>query len=146
MQQQVRQLTLTIKPQGGTTDRIISITSELSGVAGAWNFDTNQPVGNPATVKLVFTKQNDGTWQATVWLLGVTGTEQKLTTTLSFTGGTPGDLTETSDLSAVLTGFNSDKKTPLTLSATVVETQTGAGFTATINDWTKINGGTGTAN
>lgn len=142
MQQQVRQLTLVLKPEGGTAGNITAISAEFSGVAASWDFSVNQPTGGPASVKPVFIKQTDGTWTATVRLLGVTGGQQELKTVLSFTGSTPADQTITSDLTTLLASFNalSDAKTPLTLSATVVETPTETEFTATINGWNPVNG------
>jgi len=144
MQQQVRELTLVIEPTGGSVDKIESITATLSGVAGTLDIESDAH-GAPSNVGLSFTKGSDGKWTATVRLLGVTGAEQKLTGTITFTDGTPGDLPLESDLSTGLANFNADKKTPLSLGGTVTETPTGAGFTATINDWTK-NTGSGIAN
>jgi len=144
MKQQVRQLTLTIEPTGGTANKIESITASLSGVAGTLDMDSDTH-GTPSNAPLTFTKGSDGKWTATVRLLGVTGNVQKLTGTIAFTGGAPADIPLESDLSTSLAQFNADKKTPLPLGGTVVETHTGAGFAATINDWTK-NTGSGIAN
>jgi len=144
MKQQVRQLTLTIEPTGGTADKIESITASLSGVAGTLDMDSDTH-GSPSNAPLTFTKGNDGKWTATVRLLGITGSVQKMTGTITFTGGTPADIPLESDLSAGLTMFNADKKTPLALDGGRVELQTEAGFTATINDWKTGNNGTGIA-
>ena len=46
----------------------------------------------------------------------------------------------TSDLTEALAGFNDNKREPLTLGSTIVETPTEAGFTATITDWTVVEG------
>jgi Protein of unknown function (DUF1812). len=141
MRQQVRELTLIIEPTGGTTDRIENITASLSGVAGSLDLD-NDAHGTPANVVLTFTKQTTGDyagkWTATVRLLGITGAEQKLTGTISFVDGTPANFPLESDLSGDLSAFNGDKKSPLVLSGGV-ETQTGAGFTATITGWKVID-------
>jgi hypothetical protein len=149
MKQQVRQLTLVIEPMGGTADKIESIMASLSGLAGSLDLD-NDAHDAPANVALTFSKittgDNTGKWTATVRLLGIAGSEQKLSGTIKFTGGSPGDIPLTSDLSAALANFNADKKTPLTLGGTTVETPTGAGFTVTINGWTPVDGGTGIAN
>jgi hypothetical protein len=145
MKQQVRQLTLVIEPMGGTADKIESIMASLSGVAGSLDLD-NDAHDAPANVLLVFFKDADAKWRATVRLLGIAGSEQKLTGTITFAGGSPGDMPLESDLSTNLAQFNADKKTPLTLGGTTVETPTGAGFTVTINGWNPVNGGTGTAN
>ena len=141
MQQQVRELTLVIEPTGGTTDRISSITATLSGVAGSLDIDTGAH-GSPSDVALNFTKittgADAGKWSATVRLLGIAGAEQKLTGTIAFTGGTPADIPLDSDMTADLAGFNDNKKTPLTLGGQMIETPTGAGFSATITGWNTI--------
>jgi len=148
MAQQVRELTLAIEPTGGTADRIATITATLSGVAGSYDM-ADGTHGTASSIALTFTKQTTGDyagkWTATVRLLGVTGSVQKLTGAITFTGGTPTDIPLESDLSAGLTTFNAEKNKPLTLDGGRVELQTEAGFTATINDWTKITGGTGIA-
>ncbi len=142
MQQQVRELTLVIAPTGGTTDKIESITGTLSGVAGTLDIDTGAH-GTPSDVALTFTKITEGPdagkWSATVRLLGVAGSEQTLTGAITFTDGSPAAVSLDSDLSATLSTFNADKKTPIALSGTVVETPTGVGFTASITGWNVIN-------
>lgn len=144
MAQQVRQLTLVIESTGSTTDRVKSITATLSGVAGSYAMDSDTH-GAASNISLTFAKDTDGKWTATVRLLGIAGSGQKLTGTITFTDGSPGDTPLESDLSSALTGFNTDKKTPLTLGGQVVETPTAAGFTATITGWIP-NSGTGIAN
>jgi hypothetical protein len=145
MQQQIRQLTITLKPEGSTIDRIASITANLSGIAGAWDFKGNQPVGSPLSVPLVFTKQDDGTWLTIVRLLGITGTQQRLTGTVSFIDGSPDAIPLESDLSASLSDFNRDKKTPLSLQGEMKETPTEYGFTGSITSWESGNGESGNA-
>lgn len=135
MEQQVRQLTLTLTPQGSWADNVAAIEASLAGVAQAWNFDTNQPTGNPATVNPRFEKQENGNWVAVVRLLGITGNEQYLNVNLSFDNGAPDIEVEISGLTTLLADFNADKQTPLALAAFLVFTTTEAGFTATINDW-----------
>lgn len=149
MRQQVRQLTLVVEPTGGTADRIEVIGGTLSGVASTLDFDSDTH-GTASTVALAFTKITEGVdagkWTATVRLLGITGGEQKLTGTITFTDGSPADAPLESDLSASLASFNADKKTPLTLGGSVAETPTGTGFTAAITGWKVVVGGSGTAN
>ncbi len=140
MAQQVRQLTLVVEPAGGSVNQIAGITGTLSGAAGSYNMASGAH-GAPSSVALTFTKGTDGKWSAIVRLLGVTGSEQTLTGTITFTGGTPASIPFDSDLTTALAGFNADKKTPLTLGGTVVETPTGAGFTASINGWDVIQQG-----
>ncbi len=139
MQQQVRQLTITLKPEGGTIERITGISAILSGIAGTWDFKANKPVGNAMNVPLTFTKQDNGTWQATVRLLGITGTQQILTGTVTFEGGSPTDITLDSDLSAIIAKFNTDKITPLSLQGDMKETLTELGFVTSVTDWVRVD-------
>lgn len=143
MQQQVRELTLIIEPTGETTDRIESITGTLSGVAASLDI-ADGTHGTPSNVAMTFSKITSGTdagkWSATVRLLGTTGAEQRLAATIAFTNDNPATVNLDSDLTTALTTFNADKRTPLTLGGSVVETPTGAGFGATIDDWTAGNG------
>jgi len=135
MQQQVRQLTLELELSGDSGSRLTGIDATLSGVAGAWNIDTNGPlVGSAVTVPFAFTKIDDR-YSATIRLLGMIGSAQELSLTLRFTGGNPASYTVTSDLSGLLAGFNNDKKKPVTLSAIMVVTPTQGGFTSVVSDW-----------
>lgn len=147
MRQQVRELTLVIEPTGGSSGRIENITASLSGAAGTFDFESGTHAA-PSNVPLTFTQITDGAdagkWSATVRLLGVTGT-QRLTGTITFAGGSPGNMPLDSDLTSGLSTFNDNKTQPLQLGGTIIETPTGAGFTATINDWEKKTG-TGVAN
>lgn len=156
MQQQVRQLTLFIEPTGGTTDRIVRIEGYLSGAASTLDMD-NGTHGTPLNVALTFAKVADGAnagkWAATVRLLGVVGTGQKLHAQIYFEDNTPKPVTLTDAdgsegcvLTEALADFNKDKKTPLALGGKIVETPTSAGFTATITDWTPVKGGSVVAN
>ncbi len=139
MHQQVRQLTIVVEPKGETGDHIKSITASLSGVAGTLDIDSEEH-GTASDILLDFTKISSGTdagkWFATVRLLGVTGSGQRLSGTMAFTGGSPNDITLDSDLTTALANFNADKKTPLTLGGEVVETPSGVGLgPATIQGW-----------
>nr|WP_234367857.1 FimB/Mfa2 family fimbrial subunit [Parabacteroides pacaensis] len=143
MKQQVRELTLIIEPTGETTGRIESITGTLSGVAASLDI-ADGTHGAPSSVELQFEKitggANAGKYAATVRLLGTAGARQELNARLYFTDDSPAAVTLTSDLTTALAAFNADKRTPLTLGGSVVETPTGAGFSATITDWTAGNG------
>ncbi len=156
MQQQVRQLTLFIEPTGGTTDRIERIEGYLTGAASTLNMDDGTHAA-PLNVALEFTKVTDGAnagkWAATVRLLGVAGSGQKLHAQIYFEDNTPKPVTLTDAdgsegcvLTEALADFNKDKKTPLALGGKIVETPTSAGFTATITDWTPVKGGSVVAN
>ncbi|MDR1866136.1 MAG: FimB/Mfa2 family fimbrial subunit [Bacteroidales bacterium] len=135
MRQQVRELTLALEPTGDAKDLIADVAASLSGVAGAIDIETGNPVGAAVSVNPAFEKGSDGKYYATIRLLGVTGTEQKLSLTLRYAGGNPSAQTVVCDLSSQLAAFNADKKTPLTLNAIVVVTPTANGFSATIEEW-----------
>lgn len=144
MHQQVRQLTLVIEPTGDAADRIESIEGALSGAAGTMDFATGT-YGAASDVALHFTRITEGDdagkWTATVRLLGITGSTQILTATLTYADGNPADTGLESDLTAALADFNADKTEPLTLGGTIAETPTEAGVEAGITDWEKIDGG-----
>lgn len=139
MRQQIRELTLRLEITGDAADRLTAIDAELSGVAGAWNLDTNAPAAiNAVTVSFPFTRSGEY-HSATIRLLGMTGAAQELSLTLRFTDGNPASYTVTSDLSDVLAGFNDDKKTPASLAAIMAVTPTQSGLTTTVSDW--VEGG-----
>ena len=143
MQQQVRELTIMIEPTGGTTDRVERIEGWLSGVAASLSF-ADGTHAMPSNAAMQFTRiadgSNAGKWTATVRLLGTAGEQQKLNAIIYFVGDNPASVTLDSDLTTELAAFNADKRTPLTLGGSVVETPTGAEFGATITDWTPGNG------
>ena len=144
MQQQVRQLTLLLEPVGNTAAAIESIGGSLSGVAATLDF-ANGTYGGVSDVELDFTKITEGTnagkWKATVRLLGIAGNMQRFSATVTFTGGNLQPVAIESDLSAALADFNTDKTTPLTLCASVMETPGETGMTVTIENWEEVNGG-----
>ena len=139
MCQQVRQLTIVIKPQGDAAKRITDIEATLSGVASTLDF-ANNTHGNPVSVILNFRKGKEGDqWAATVRLLGMTEDIQKLTGTITFADGNPLPLKFESDLSSELSEFNTEKKLPLTLSGNIPATPTETGVTATIEKWDSLD-------
>ena len=137
MQQQVRQLTLTIRLTGDAAEHVESISGRLSGVAGTMDF-ASDTYSAPSGVALHFTKitqgENAGAWTATVCLLGITGESQQLTGTITYAGDNLPSTPVASDMTALLAGFNDNKTVPLSL-ACDLETPTQAGVTATIIDW-----------
>lgn len=144
MRQQVRELTLVIKPAGDAAERIESIEGTLSGAAGTLDFATGIH-STPSEVELHFTKITDGDdagkWMATVRLLGIAGDAQRLTATLTYTDGNPQPTSLNSDLTSALNGFNDGKTAPLTLGGTIAETPGEAGFTGEITGWETVDGG-----
>ncbi|MCZ9312597.1 MAG: FimB/Mfa2 family fimbrial subunit [Methanocorpusculum sp.] len=143
MMQQVRQLTIVIEPKGDAAERITGIDAYLTGAAGTLDFSDGTH-GSPANVELAFTKitegENAGKWTATVRLLGVTGTGQRLKASIRFTDGNPAPVALDSDLTEALSGFNSGKTEEMILGGTLVETPTEASFTADITDWKTVEG------
>lgn len=138
MQQQVRQLTIILEPEGGSVASISSIQAQLSGIASAWDLQSNVPSGSSSSVPLEFKKQADGTWKAVIRILGVQGEEQMISGTLGFDQGIPEDVSMESDMTELLADANTDKHIPMELKAKV-ETQTAAGFKVSIKDWVKQN-------
>ncbi len=145
MQQQVRELTLLLNLTGGTAHKVTSVTATLSGVAGSYDMETDT-YGTASEVALTFVKETDGKWKATIRLLGITGPNQRLTGSIAFEGGSPTDIPLESDLTEILKSFNDLKKEPLVLSGQTAETPSETGFTATITDWEKEQGGSEIAN
>ena len=139
MQQQVRQLTIELKPEGGTIDRITSITATLSGVTGVWDFKDNKPTGSAMSIPLNFNKQADGTWQAVVRLLGIIGTQQKLIGKVIFENNSSQEILLESDLSSDLSGFNVDKEKALSLNGHMKNTPTEIGVVSNVTDWTRVD-------
>lgn len=137
MQQQVRQLTLTIRFTGDAAERVEGISGRLSGVAGTMDF-ASDTYSAPSDVALNFTKitqgENAGVWTATVRLLGITGESQQLTGGITYAGDNLPSTPVASDMTALLAGFNDNKTVPLGL-ACDLETPTQAGVTAIIIDW-----------
>lgn len=145
MNQNVGGLTLILEPTGESADDISSITGWLSGVASTIDMTSGQ-VSDAANIPVVFTLDPaDGKWKAAVQILGITGAEQILTTSVTFSNGIPAQQTE-SDMSEALESFNENKTDYPPLEAEIV-TPTGGEFTVTINGWRQGNGsgGTGTA-
>ena len=145
MKQQVRELTLIIKPTGDAAGRITEIVAHLTGAAGTLDFATDT-YGAASNVVLPFTRITEGAdagkWTATVRLLGVTGSEQLLKGEIRYADGNPLPTTLESDLSEALKEFNAKKTEPLTLGGTLVETPEGMEVDgAGITGWKPIDGG-----
>ena len=146
MRQQVRQLTVRLNPSAAAAGQIASAEGYLAGVAGTLDMDTNTH-GAASNIEINFTEITSGAdagkWTATVYLLGIAGEQQTFGALIRFADGSTATLT--SDISEDIAGFNSDKIQPLELTAAIDITRTEAGFTADINDWTVVRGGSVTA-
>ena len=141
MRQDVRELTFIIRPDGDAKVKVESINSAMNGIAGVWNLHTNTACGEAFNIAPVFTKNGDGDWTATVYMLGITGTEQKLSGSITFTteSNLP-PITFEKDLRTAtgFPAFNSEKKKPLALEAHLVSVhnQLELGDFTAIPDWT----------
>lgn len=149
MKQQVRELTLVVKPTGDAAGRITEIVAHLTGAAGTLDFATDT-YGAASNVVLPFTKITEGAdagkWKATVRLLGVTGTEQLLTGEIRYADGNPTPTTLKSDLTEALAAFNTGKGESLTLGGTLVETPEETEFSGfEITGWETVEGGDASA-
>jgi hypothetical protein len=146
MTQQLRQLTLTLEVSPDEVEPV-AISALLYGAAGSMDF-VAETYGTPSVVPIEFTRQADGTWSATVRLLGfVTDTGDSfapLRGEIVFANGYQAPFE--SNLSAQLTGFNNQKAQPLTLYSLIELTSTEAGFSATITPWRNTPVGSGQAN
>ena len=144
MKQQVRELTLVVKPTGDAAGRITEIVAHLTGAARTLDFATDT-YGAASNVVLPFTKITEGDdagkWKATVRLLGVTGTEQLLTGEIRYADGNPTPTMLTSDLTEALKEFNTRQGASLTLGGTLAETPDGMDVDgAEINGWEEVKG------
>lgn len=145
MQQQVRRLTIVVEPTGDAADRIERIWGHMSWMPGKFDME-NETYLFPIMIGSDFSKITDGPdagkWSYTMRTFGFMPERPiMLEINIRYKNGNPEKQTVTSDLTKALAGFNDDKRTPLTLGGTIVETPTGAGFTASITDWTVVNGG-----
>lgn len=152
MHQQVRELTLLIEAEGSGASLITGIAASLTGVAGTLVI-SDQVHSNASHVFMNFQPVTEGShtgkWSATVRLLGITGEHQIVTGTVTLLTGThPESVPLETNLSDELAGFNTNKKRPLALTGKISiepDPEKEAGFTATINGWKPVSGGSGIA-
>lgn len=89
MKQRVRQLTLTLVPQGGDPAQIeeTELQAFLSGIASTFNMATEE-LSEARNIAIVFKKQSSGSYSATLSILGVVPEgEQELTLQLNLSKG-----------------------------------------------------------
>ncbi|MFV0420042.1 MAG: FimB/Mfa2 family fimbrial subunit [Dysgonomonas sp.] len=141
MQQQMRQLTITLAVKEGDPERISATTAALTGVANSLDFKDNTHSGANLSITPVFTR-NGNQLTAIVRLLGTVAEPQILTLDITFSDGRIQHIE--SDVSSQLVNFNLDKHIPLTISGNL-NTPIEAGMQATINGWTNTPNGSGTA-
>lgn len=144
MQQQVRQLTLVVEPTGDAVDRIERIRGGFIGVASKLDIEKgiySEECWTLSDFSKITEGADAGKWTMTMRLLGFIPEGNKdLELYINFKNNNPKQVAITSDLAEALATFNTDKRTPLVLRGTMVETPTESGFSATIDDWTPGNG------
>lgn len=114
-----RDLNIALELDGDSNDQLSSVTATLSGVASKWDCINGVPYGGSVTSRPEFEiVEDDGLYyiKSSIKLLGVDGGEQILSLEMNYLDGNPATHTITSDLSAYLVDFNSDKTAPLELS------------------------------
>jgi hypothetical protein len=120
MRQQVRQLTFSIIMPAYFADLVDSIEAVMHGVAWRLNVDDGSPLGEPASVGLLFDRRSDSTFVASVRLMGITGNSQVFSGKLTFAGDVPEVVYGNFELHEELAGFNDNKKEPMTLFARII--------------------------
>jgi len=148
MQQQTAEIVFVLE----ATDHVEGITGTLTGLAGVWDANSDQAIGESITTTLTFEKitegEDAGKFRAVLLMLGTIGDIQQLQLTVTYNDGTPETTFDPQDIGEQLANINTDKSTPVSLETEIEETPTPgnpAGFTATINDW-KVKTSSGIAN
>ena len=143
MQQRVRELQLELEVTQGRPELIQSVTTTLSGIAGAFDMARGQTTGEPASTVFSFT--HDGSrLTADARLLGTMGAVQTMVLDIVFTDGGRTQRTEV-DLTEALADFNGDMTTAYRVTGTLetpVGMEEGKGE---ITGWETVEGGDASA-
>ncbi|WP_367115373.1 FimB/Mfa2 family fimbrial subunit [uncultured Alistipes sp.] len=143
MQQRVRELQLELEVTQGRPELIQSVTATLSGIAGIFDMEKGQTIGEPTSTVFSFTR--DGSkLTADARLLGTMGDVQALVLDIVFTDGGRTQRTEV-DLTEALADFNSDMTTAYRVTGTLetpVGMEEGKGE---ITGWETVEGGDASA-
>ena len=143
MQQRVRELQLELEVTQGRPELIQSVTATLSGIAGIFDMEKGQTIGEPTSTVFSFTR--DGSkLTADARLLGTMGTVQTLVLDIVFTDGGRTQRTEV-DLTEALADFNGDMTTAYRVTGTLetpVGMEDGKGE---ITGWETVEGGDASA-
>lgn len=116
-QQRVRDLQLELEVTQGRPELIQSVTATLSGLAGIFDMEKGQTIGEPTSTVLSFTR--DGSkLTADARLLGTMGDVQTLVLDIVFTDGGRTQRTEV-DLTEALADFNGDMTTAYRVTGTL---------------------------
>ena len=142
-QQRVRDLQLELEVTQGRPELIQSVTATLSGIAGIFDMEKGQTIGEPTSTVFSFTR--DGSkLTADARLLGTMGDVQALVLDIVFTDGGRTQRTEV-DLTEALEGFNGDMTTAYRVTGTLetpVGMEEGEGE---ITGWETVEGGDASA-
>lgn len=143
MKQRVRELQLELEVTQGRPELIQSVTATLSGIAGIFDMEKGQTIGEPTSTVFSFTR--DGSkLTADARLLGTMGTVQTLVLDIVFTDGGRTQRTEV-DLTEALADFNGDMTTAYRVTGTLetpVGMEEGKGE---ITGWETVEGGDASA-
>lgn len=145
MIQHVRQLSIDLTITQGDLSKIKSLKASLSGIANSHDFKTNIHSGKDLSLSPTFLPtdaRSSNKLTATVRILGITNEAQKLNLDITLANGTTQKVE--SDVSKLLTNFNTDKHIPLHISANL-NLPSEVGFSATISDWKAVNSSSGIA-
>lgn len=133
-----RDLHFSLTLTGSAIQRIVGISATLSGVAQQWSCIDDVPYGTPYTIEPTLTQITTGDvsiLSGSLRLLGIHPTEtQQLEITLTYEDNNPTTHVVVSDISSLLSTFNDDKSTPLTLIGDV-ETPSATVQDGTITNW-----------
>lgn len=117
MQQRVRELQLELEVTQGRPELIQSVTATLSGIAGIFDMEKGQTIGEPTSTVFSFTR--DGSkLTADARLLGTMGAVQTLVLDIVFTDGGRTQRTEV-DLTEAMKDFNDDRITAYRITGTL---------------------------
>ena len=143
MKQRVRELQLELEVTQGRPELIQSVTATLSGIAGIFDMEKGQTIGEPTSTVFSFTR--DGSkLTADARLLGTMGAVQTLVLDIVFTDGGRTQHTEV-DLTEALADFNGDMTTAYRVTGTL-ETPVGMEeCNAEITGWETVEGGNASA-
>lgn len=143
MQQRVRELQLELEVTQGRPELIQSVTTTLSGIAGAFDMARGQTTGEPASTVFSFTR--DGSrLTADARLLGTMGAVQTMVLDIVFVDGGRTQRTEV-DLTEAMKDFNDDMTTAYRITGTL-ETPVGMEeCNAEITGWESVEGGDASA-
>lgn len=142
-QQRVRDLRLELEVTQGRPELIQSVTATLSGIAGIFDMEKGQTIGEPTSTVFSFTR--DGSkLTADARLLGTMGDVQTLVLDIVFTDGGRTQRTEV-DLTEALADFNGNMTTAYRVTGTLQTPVGMEGCNAEITGWETVEGGDASA-